>query len=630
MTVRPPDPKEGFRRARVSKARFAPYVSGMTEFAPPLRRASSSRARSICALILGGVLFAAPPAVPSAESLPAFNPQGPAGPYLAAEHAARRGDIPEAARLYARTLARDPENVRLMERTMLHQVAAGQIAQAVVVARKLERTEPGHRLGLLILAADRLKDEKYADIAEQLATGADSRDPLIYPIFEAWAAYDAEGLAAARVKLQDLETDEEAGPLGGILAAWHLGLMEAAEGNDEAAGTEFAKAEEALKGGGMRRLTRARVGALARSGRFEAAVALAREALNETSGDRRLAALAADLDRGVAPPPEIADPREGAADALYVMADVIDRGPGRLLALAYARLAVYLDPDLTGAQLLAGDILARNDRFGPAVEAYARIPEDAPEALEARIGSAEALRDDGESEEAIGVLREVVLRHPEAVEAHIALGDTLRHAHRFEEAAIAYDGAVALIDAPKRRHWSLFYQRGIAYERSGQWPKAEADFLKALELERDQPLVLNYLGYSWVEMRVNLERAQAMIERAVERRPNDGFIVDSLGWVFYRLGKYEEALAHMMRAVEIEPVDPTINDHYGDVLWRNGRRIEAEFQWRRALSFDPMEDDRAARIKRKLEIGLDRVLKEEAEARTPTLVETAPTEGDGG
>ena len=199
----------------------------------------------------------------------------------------------------------------------------------------------------------------------------------------------------------------------------------------------------------------------------------------------------------------------------------------------------------------------------------------------------------------------------------------MRRDEQYAEAAVAYDGALALIPDPESHHWPLFYQRGISYERSKQWDKAEADFRKALDLQPDQPLVLNYLGYSWVEMRKNLAEAQAMIEKAVEQRPEDGYIVDSLGWVLYRLGDFPGAVKHLERAVELRPVDPVINDHFGDALWQVGRRIEARFQWKRALSFEP-EDKDAIRIRKKLAQGLDKVMAEEAAAGEPGII---PKEG---
>ncbi len=261
--------------------------------------------------------------------------------------------------------------------------------------------------------------------------------------------------------------------------------------------------------------------------------------------------------------------------------------------------------------LIAG-ILQQRQQYDLAIEAYEAVPGDVPESLEAEMGRAEAMWAAGRKDEAIAALRLTVAAHPRWVEAHTSLGDLLRRDEQFAEAAKAYDGALALIDTPEQRHWPLFYQRGIALERSKQWDEAEADFRKALELEPDQPLVLNYLGYSLVEKREKLDEALAMIEQAVEARPNDGYITDSLGWVLYRLGRYAEAVVPMERAVELLPVDPIVNDHLGDVYWMVGRKLEAEFQWKRALSFDP-EPEEEKRIRRKLEVGLDQVLEDEGE-----------------
>ena len=183
------------------------------------------------------------------------------------------------------------------------------------------------------------------------------------------------------------------------------------------------------------------------------------------------------------------------------------------------------------------------------------------------------------------------------------MGDMLRGKERWLESVSAYDAAFERIGTPERRHWRPLYARGISLERSRQWPRAAQDFLTALELAPDQPFVLNNLGYSWVDKGLHLKRALAMIEKAVRLRPNDGFIVDSLGWAHYRLGAYGRAARTLERAITLSPYDSAINDHLGDAYWRVGRRMEARFQWRRALRFDA-EPDTVAGIKKKLANGL--------------------------
>jgi Flp pilus assembly protein TadD len=253
-------------------------------------------------------------------------------------------------------------------------------------------------------------------------------------------------------------------------------------------------------------------------------------------------------------------------------------------------------------------------QFELAVEIYGAVPADHPLALEATIGRSDAFVRTGRSDEAITTLQDLIAAEPQAFAVHAQLGDLLRRDERFTEAAAAYSQAVELIDQEDPRFWFLFYARGICYEQIDEWDAAEADFRKALRLSPDQASVLNYLGYSLVEQRRNLDEALTMIERAVALEPESGYIVDSLAWVYFRLGRYQEAVAPMERAVELLPTDPIVNDHLGDVYWKVGRQREARFQWERALSFEPTEED-AERIRLKLELGLDAVQQREVEGK---------------
>jgi Flp pilus assembly protein TadD len=208
------------------------------------------------------------------------------------------------------------------------------------------------------------------------------------------------------------------------------------------------------------------------------------------------------------------------------------------------------------------------------------------------------------TDEAINQLREMSVEAPTRAGAEMQLGDLLRAKKRFNEAVDAYDEAIRRLRVsgmPER--WSLYYSRGIALERSGQWKQSETDLLHALELKPDQPLVLNYLGYSWIDKGENLERGLKMIEKAVELRPEDGYIVDSLGWAHFRLGDYSSAVQYLEKAIELVPEDPTINDHLGDAYWQSGRSSEARFQWRRALQFGP-DTDEIKTIEAKLDRGI--------------------------
>lgn len=192
-----------------------------------------------------------------------------------------------------------------------------------------------------------------------------------------------------------------------------------------------------------------------------------------------------------------------------------------------------------------------------------------------------------------------------------ALGNILRARKQYAEAIPYYDKAISLIGKPEKQHWIYYYARGTSYERTGNWPAAETDLQKALSLYPDQPLLLNYLGYSWVDQGRNLKEGLGYIEKAVSLKPDDGYIVDSLGWAHYRQGNFKEAVRYLERAVELKPDDPVLNDHLGDALWRVGREQEARYQWDQALSLKPEPDD-VEKIKRKIDQGLDAVEKSAA------------------
>ena len=307
---------------------------------------------------------------------------------------------------------------------------------------------------------------------------------------------------------------------------------------------------------------------------------------------------------GGAPPP-IGGARKGAAEALFAVANAARSNDRPGIALAFGQLAAHLAPRSDVVSLLIGDILESQGRYEDAVAVWRRIDAGSPLDWSARLRIALGLDDGGQPDRAIAIVSRMVDERPDRSDALMTLGDILRMRERWPEAVEAYDDAFARMGADAETDWRLRYVRGIALERSGDWDRAEGDFVAALDIEPDHPLVLNYLGYTWVDRGERLEQALDMIQRAVNRRPDDGFIIDSLGWAFYRLGRYEEAVAQLERAVEYEPGDPVINDHLGDAFWKVGRRVEARFQWRRAVSLSGDDDALAAAIQAKLRSGLD-------------------------
>ncbi len=568
-------------------------------------------------LLLAGALLAA---ILAAASSPA-SARGLSGAYLAAMQADLRNDYAVAADYYERALQQDGGNPAILQNAVIAHVALGDVERALQRSADLEEAAPGNPVANVVMLADAFAREDFDAADSLLDSGGEAVNPLLRGLLAGWVEAGRGDFEAAQAAFDAMDQNDALKAYGQYHKALSLALV-----------GDFVSAEKIMAGEDDQplHLSRAAIAAhaqvLAQIEREEDAMALLDEALSSGFPD----ALLDDLRERLASGEEVVfdqvtAARDGAADAYITLADALDSEDSIRVALIHTRLAAHIRPDLVEARLLAGEILEQQGRFDLATEALSSIPEISPWFVTAEIRRAETQREAGDPEAGIATLEALVAAEPDQIEAHSALGDALRSTERFAEAAEAYGEAIALIDTPTSVHWVLYYTRGISYERSDQWDAAEADFRKALELEPDQPLVLNYLGYSLVEQRRDLDEALAMIEEAVRGQRDDGYITDSLGWVLYRLGRYDEAVPHMLRAVELVPDDPVINDHLGDVLWMVGRAREARFQWRRALSFGPADDLDMDRIRRKLEVGLDAVLLEEAE--TGEAVDEAASDG---
>jgi tetratricopeptide (TPR) repeat protein len=288
---------------------------------------------------------------------------------------------------------------------------------------------------------------------------------------------------------------------------------------------------------------------------------------------------------------------------LYGLGTVGGRQGDELASLIYLRLALYLAPENALGIITLADVYERMKQEEAAIELYDSVPQDSPLRVNADVQAALLLESLGKSKEASEHLQAVVDAHPKNQEALTALGNLQRSRKLFDKSVETYTRVLNLQPKPDKSQWLLYYYRGIANERRKNWPTAEADLKKALELFPDQPLVLNYLGYSWVDQGVNLDDAFKMLRRAVDLRARDGYIVDSLGWAYYRLGRYDEAVRELEKAVDLKPSDPVINDHLGDAYWRVGRELEAQFQWNHARDLNP-DPEELPKILDKINKGL--------------------------
>ena len=523
----------------------------------------------------------------------------PLGDYLAGNFALETGLLAEAATYFERALANDPDNPDLRRQLFLLSLASGRYDAALDQAGALVAEGADVPEAELLLSLEEVRAGSFGDAHRRLAamTG-EGVAGLTTPFIDAWVLFAQDNRTASAQALTRLDQGEALGPLNG----YHKAMMLDLSGRlDEAASALAGAMPEA--GPAPMRMLQAYASMLARQGRRDAAVEILRQELADRGEQPVLVDLIGSLEDGGSPEPPFTDAAGGIADALLGIAEALHQEQGNRMAGVYARLAMFARPDLAEAALLIGDMMAEQDNYDAAIEAYQAVAPGSSLRHVAELRRARALHDMERQDEAFQLLERLAAAEPERIDALVQLGDLRRRDEQYSEAEDAYSRAIDRLGQPKPEHWTLFYARGIAYERTEHWSEAEKDFLYALELEPEQPFVLNYLGYSWVDMGMHLDRARGMLYRAVELRPDDGFIVDSLGWVHYRLGEYDAAVEQLERAVELEPGDPVINDHLGDAYWRVGRHREARYQWRRALTLEP-EEGTVADIEEKLRQGL--------------------------
>jgi tetratricopeptide (TPR) repeat protein len=541
-----------------------------------------------------------------------------AGSYLAARHAGAERDSATAAAYYLNVLKVDPHNPDLLSRTFLSVLTDGDVEEASKLADRLLQVDRTDRIARLVVGVKALKQKQYALARQDFAQSV--RGPvtdLTATLLSAWALAGAGDVRGATDTI-----DKLSGPdWYAIFKDLHAGLILDEANNKKDAGKRFERTYKADPS--ALRTVEAYGRYLSRNGSKDDALKVYQDFDKVLPDHPVIKDEEKQVSDGEKLPPLVETPQAGAAEALYGLGATIGRRGGEDLALIYLQLALYLEPSHPMALLSLGDLYEELKKPDLAIKAYERVPANSPLSRNAEIQAAADLDSLDRTDEAKKRLEHVIAEHPKDTEAILELGNIQRGRKDFAGCGDTYSKAIDTVPHPEKSNWVMFYFRGICYERSHQWPLAEADMKKALELFPDQPLVLNYLGYSWIDQGVHLDEGMNMIRRAVEQRPDDGYIVDSLGWAYFRTGNYDEAVKNLERAVELKPEDPTINDHLGDAYWRVGRVLEAHFQWSHAKDLNPEPED-LPKIEEKLKNGLPDDTSSAADAARTKKV------GDGG
>jgi tetratricopeptide (TPR) repeat protein len=526
---------------------------------------------------------------PSSEADTGQVPAGVIGNFLAGRYALAEGDSNTAANDLLKAVAQSPTDPELTLEAFIACLNAGR-PEAVKLARQL----PDSQVAQLVLADVDIKAGRW-DAAEDRfhALPRQGMTQLLQPLLVAWAQQGAGNTDTALSTLRPYVENPRFRSLFALQAAMIADL-----GNrPEVAAGLYRSVESAMSEPNLR-LVQILASWQARSGQAaEAQKTLA--SLPNGAPDLSIAmpALMANVTRR--PVPRAID---GVAEAYFTFAAILRAQDADEFSMIMLRLALDLRPDFTAARLLAADILENEHHTQAALQMLTDVPATDPIAAVVQLRRAALVDRLGHSDDAMRDLERMAKDYPDSPLPDEQRGDILRVTQRFPDAVAAYDKAIGRISHPSSSDWVVYYDRGVAEERSHQWPKAKADFEHALQLSPDQPFVMNYLGYSMADMGNHLDEARQMIQSAAERRPNDGAITDSLGWVLYRQGHTKDAVQALERAVELEPEDATINGHLGDAYWAAGRKIEAQYQWRRALTLNPTPDD-AAKLEAKLNTG---------------------------
>jgi tetratricopeptide (TPR) repeat protein len=572
----------------------APSRSNMPKFDKATVRRWTQKA------LIVAVLLAAPAAYSEVElaSVDAQDPGTLLGNYLSGRIARGDHDTAAAADFYSKALAEDPSNEVILEQAFLLETASAHWDRALQLAHDLVKIEPAHRIAQFLLGCEAFKQGKYDEADQHFAEARQGPiADLTSTLARAWVK-EAAGKPDEAFAILDSLSDAD---WAQFYQRYHRGLIADVAGKSDIAGEALAGAFK--KNPGTLRVTEAYARHAVNANNRKLAIQTLKTHLSKTAGHPLSRALLDDISAGQTPPLLVVSPTDGLAEVFYGIGDALAGEGGLDMGIIFLQFSQYLKPDFPLAHVALAEAYDNAKRYDLELQAFDRIPETSPLWLSVQIQKAFALNSLDRVDESKTLLDSLVAKNPKDVRPLDALGNIMRSHERYGEARDAYSRAIALIPKPTKDNWALYYSRGVSNERLKDWPAAEADLKKALALSPEESVVLNYLGYSWVDQGMHLKTAMDYIRKAVKLKPEDGYYVDSLGWAYFRLGNLSAAVEQLERAVELRPDDPVINDHLGDAYWRVGRKLEAKYQWQQSLSLKP-ESDQVVELEKKIKTGL--------------------------
>ena len=528
----------------------------------------------------------------------------PYGNYLAGRVAHIRQDYDNAAKYYIKTLEKGIDNGDLLGKTYIILASQGNIEKAAKYANMARENGDKNNFIDIINAVVAFKKEDYKTARLHINKIEDKTyKSLISPLFNAWS-YVGDGTYEKAVEELDKIASE---PEMRTVYNLHRGLIaEAFNHKDEASGFYENIIKDKSTDVSFRAL-QIISNFFVRQGQKEKANKLITRYYGSINMKEMLLSLSKKIENSnKAISPIVRTPNIGAGEIFLEIALLFKTVPaGYEYAQMYMAISKYLNPDNDITKIAMADIYDEREMYSEANKYYDSIEEKSEMYNPAQLKKANNLLTEKKYDEAIETLKKLLRSNPNNFQVLFNLGDALRVSNNQEDAIKYYNQAIGTIFYESEKYWPVYYALAVSYDRNNEWNKAEESLKKALKLSNRHPQVLNYLGYSWLKNETNTDKAVSLILEAYEKEPNDGVIIDSLGWVYFKTGDYKNAILYLEKASELNPQNAIISDHLGDAYWLGGRKNEAVYLWKQALK---QEEEREGldikKVKHKINYGL--------------------------
>ncbi len=525
------------------------------------------------------------------------------GSYIAGQFAEKEGDFKNASYYYTDLISRGESEREIITRSIIYAALAGNFEIATAISRKIDDLQLNYPAANLIIFADAVKKREKSEILRAFGRQKKNFPEIFKIVTEFWILIIDNKKDKAFRLINSISINNEAQlqiiNYNQLLAYVYFNEYDQAKTLYE--NMEFSNflfdSESAL----------ALVQYFQKYKESGVSESILSKAQSASDNAYYIQAFKNKLSNGGVSDAISITPYKQIAEVFFRWSQSIQRREENIInKLFYLSLANFADPKSSFLKFNLATTLSDTGNYGLSKEIFDNFSNDNVFFMDSIVENSIAIEQLDSNESALEYIQQFIIAGYANARLLKTYGSLQRSMSLFQEAIKSYTRAIEIAkrETYTEAIWPILFLRGISFERSKNWALAEADFISALELSPDQPQVLNYMGYSLLERKENLDQALEMIILAAEKSPDSYHIIDSLGWAYYKKGDFGKALLYLEKAMEIESTDPIVNDHLGDVLWMLGRKREAKFQWKKSLSFNPETVDQK-NTEDKLKFGLN-------------------------